>query len=187
MDFEAKVASALKKISEDSPSPVAIRHRVLAATAGTSQPASRWRIPTLVAATVGVISLVIAFAASGSSDDGQPASQPAWAVPDSFSPVFCYATVDLDAADNWTSVMLVNREGEPSTVIADYIDLCRKSWESGELNSSPPHVVPDAQAQPRRQAPQLTPCVRADGKLAIFPGGTDVTCAHLGLRRAVDQ
>ncbi len=188
MDYEDKITTVLEKIGEDSPPLVAIRRRVVTAPTVTSRTAGRWRLPVLIAAAVGIISVVIAIAATttNSSGEGQPASQPRSAVPRSFSPVFCYATVDLDATDNWMSVMSVNRSGEPSTVIADYIDLCRESWKSGELNSTPQHVVPDPKAQPPRPVPPLTPCVRADGKLAIFPGTEDETCERLGLPRAVD-
>lgn len=188
MDYEDKITTVLEQIGEDSPPLAAIRRRVMAAT-DTSRTAGRWQLPVLVAAAVGIITVVIAIAATTttSSGEGQAASQPRSAVPRSFTPVFCYATVDLDATDNWMSVMSVSRSGDPSTVIADYVDLCRESWKSGELNSTHPHVVPDPKAQPPRPVPPLTACVRADGKLAIFPGTEDETCQQLGLPRAVDR
>lgn len=189
MDYEARITTVLEKIGEDSPPLAVVRRRVVTAATGTSRSAGRWRVPVLVAAAVGVISIVVAIAATTttSSGEGQAASQPRSAVPRSFTPVFCYATVDLDATDNWMSVMSVSRSGDPSTVIAEYIDLCRESWKSGELNSTPPHVVPDPKAQPPRPVPPLTPCVRPDGKLAIFPGTEEETCERLGLPRATDR
>lgn len=96
----------------------------------------------------------------------------------------CYATANLDRADNHFDIAVAqDGGGNPSErdAASSAREICGGAWQQGRLTSTPPYTREEPLPGPAdREVPPLVVCVLRTGQVGVFPGAAD-TCSALRL------